>query len=288
MSTNKKIFNIASSLYSQSNYDIPSLDDAKDILDSLTHYKDYFTHLTPIGYLKLILCFYGVSQKMTLQEIEKKIFDKLFFAVLFESIEDYVQINCTNCDGDGYIRCSYCQGSSREDCPNCHNGDVECDNCNGTGEIDDETMCEVCNGSGNQDCYRCGGTAEVNCHNCDGHGTEECESCNGNGEVDSDLVYCWLYFIASYNPKLNHICELEENTETPITTSGDLENPKLKILTLATKIKEIPISSEFFDNIYCVEYLGDSPNLKFENSDSINFQMPESGDEGLLKFTVDI
>jgi hypothetical protein len=66
------------------------------------------------------------------------------------------------------------------DCPECHNGHIPCDNCDGTGEVE----CGVCDGAGEEDCRFCGGSgmdedAGEECDMCEGDGKQTCEHCNG-------------------------------------------------------------------------------------------------------------
>ena len=81
------------------------------------------------------------------------------------------------------------------DCPNCHNGQEPCDNCDGTGE----TECDRCDGNGEEDCDYCGGSGmdedageecdmcegdgKQTCEHCNGHTTESCNYCGGDGET---------------------------------------------------------------------------------------------------------
>ena len=75
------------------------------------------------------------------------------------------------------------------DCPDCHNGQEPCDNCDGTGE----TKCRRCDGNGEEDCDYCGGSgmdedAGEECDMCQGSGRMTCGNCNGSGEESCN--YC--------------------------------------------------------------------------------------------------
>jgi hypothetical protein len=67
------------------------------------------------------------------------------------------------------------------DCPNCHNGQESCDNCDATGE----TQCNSCDSSGEEDCNYCDGSGVYEdgeeCDMCEGDGKQTCGSCNGSG-----------------------------------------------------------------------------------------------------------
>lgn len=81
------------------------------------------------------------------------------------------------------------------DCPNCHNGQEPCDNCDGTGEVEcrecdgsGELDCDYCDGSGmyedGEECDMCEGAGRITCGNCNGHTTESCNYCGGDGETN--------------------------------------------------------------------------------------------------------
>ena len=92
--------------------------------------------------------------------------------------------NCDNCDGTGEIQCDTCDGSGEEDCRYCGGSGMdedsgeECDMCEGDGK----QTCEHCNGSGEESCNYCGGDGDVNCSNCDGTG-------NIFSDYKSEVVY---------------------------------------------------------------------------------------------------
>lgn len=144
--------------------------------------------------------------------------DKIYIYVV-EDYDDreYIETECNECYGDGYVECSECYGNGKESCDTCDGeGSVECDMCDGSGnedcgycdgkgseteeddegdEIDVECVhcdgkgterCNECGGSGNFECYSCEGTGDENCRKCEGSGNEYCDQCEGNGQVQSD------------------------------------------------------------------------------------------------------
>jgi hypothetical protein len=135
--------------------------------------------------------------------------DKIYIYTVEDYDEkSYVDQECNECYGDGYVECSSCDGSAREDCSSC-DGDmtVDCDSCNGSGteecgycdgkgsetEEDDEgdeteVECVHCDGRGTEDCDSCGGSGNFECHSCDGKGFEDCSHCEGNGNEPCE--YC--------------------------------------------------------------------------------------------------
>ena len=92
---------------------------------------------------------------------------------LYTNIMDS-QEQCDECEGDGNVSCSWCDGDGVVPCDYCTNGTIDCEDCDGTGEIEDET-CSTCQGGG-----------ELKCNECDGEGEEACSSCD-NGNVDCEI-----------------------------------------------------------------------------------------------------
>ena len=55
--------------------------------------------------------------------------------------------------------------------------ETECDACDGTGRVD----CDHCDGTGEYECEHCG--YEVDCKHCDGEGSFRCDKCDGSGVI---------------------------------------------------------------------------------------------------------
>lgn len=76
-------------------------------------------------------------------------------------------------------KCKECNGT----------GLVDCSNCSGTGEVNTETTCTTCAGSGlySVTCPTCNGIDSDACVDCQGSGVKEisCVTCAGDGKVDS-------------------------------------------------------------------------------------------------------
>ena len=123
--------------------------------------------------------------------------------------------SCDYCD-EGERECDYCVGGQVE-CPDCGGeGEFDCENCNGTGEVSEYcepcdatgeirvdceecdnaigevgyVQCEVCDGTGEDDdgkqCKTCEGEMQVKCEVCEGRGdlNGECPECDGTGELE--------------------------------------------------------------------------------------------------------
>ena len=171
--------------------------------------------------------------------------DKIYIYTVEDYDEkSYVDHECNECYGVGYVECSSCDGSSRETCSTCE-GDttVDCDNCNGSGteecgycdgkgsetEEDDEgdeteVECVHCDGRGTEECDSCGGSGNFECHSCDGKGfedcshcegggSESCDYCSGNGEVQSDEEYYTSHYTTYRTTLDNLIFSFEEPME---------------------------------------------------------------------------
>lgn len=64
---------------------------------------------------------------------------------------------------------------------------MQCDNCNGEGQI--LTECDECNGYGYFKCYECSGSGVVACDNCGRTGRTRCDVCRGTGRL-RDCIFC--------------------------------------------------------------------------------------------------
>ena len=135
--------------------------------------------------------------------------DKIYIYTVEDYDEkSYVDHECNECYGEGYVECDSCDGSARETCSTCDGEEtVDCESCNGSGteecgycdgkgsetEEDDEgdeteVECIHCDGRGTEDCDSCGGSGNFECHSCDGKGFEDCSHCEGNGNEPCE--YC--------------------------------------------------------------------------------------------------
>ena len=86
------------------------------------------------------------------------------------------QEECEECYGDGNVSCSWCDGDGVVNCDECTNGTIDCEDCDGTGEIDDEP-CSTCEGGGKVRCGDCDGDGEISCSWCD-NGMVDCDNCD--------------------------------------------------------------------------------------------------------------
>ncbi|HYV92233.1 MAG TPA: hypothetical protein VE978_10635 [Chitinophagales bacterium] len=87
----------------------------------------------------------------------------------------YKTINCTSCNGYGYLNCNSCKG----------NGKITCYSCNGNGK----NTCYSCKGKGNNTCYSCNGRGYNTCYSCYGKGYNQCSACYGRGFTSCSTCY---------------------------------------------------------------------------------------------------
>jgi hypothetical protein len=171
--------------------------------------------------------------------------DKIYIYTVEDYEEKlYIDLECNECYGDGYVECDSCDGSTRETCGTCDGEEtVDCDSCNGEGtqecgycdgkgsetEEDDEgdetevecvhcdgrgaEECDSCGGSGNFECYSCSGEGFEDCNQCDGGGSESCAYCEGSGQVQSDSEYYTSHYTTYRTTLDNLIFSFEEPME---------------------------------------------------------------------------
>jgi len=107
------------------------------------------------------------------------------------------EVKCSHCGGDGYVgkpkddgsnKCVFCKGTGWHVCPECTNGQVTCETCNGKGEV----ICETCKASGKVNCNNCKATGKIICDKCyndsQRYGKIDCPTCKTVGRL-GQLVY---------------------------------------------------------------------------------------------------
>ena len=115
---------------------------------------------------------------------------------LYSSIKE---VNCSGCNGRGYITCDKCKGSGTFECKKCKGtGSIPCNACKGEKKLylklrvmTDEKKtsmempynCDVCGGLGTLHCDYCGGTGKVDCDKCHGGAKNPCRECKGTGTL---------------------------------------------------------------------------------------------------------
>ena len=217
--------------------------------------------------------------------------------------KEYIDLECSECYGDGYVECDRCDGSGNDECRHCDGeGSVDCDSCGGEGteecgycdgegsetEEDDEgdevevecvhcdgkgtERCGNCNGSRNFECSSCNGSGNESCYHCEGSGSEGCESCDGAGQVQSDEEY-YIDISISYNVTLDSsILRFEDKPMENDDFENDVEyNFYLKFIRTQKDVLVSDIDSEYdtddWDRVVVV-----SDVIELTDSNSENFR----------------
>ena len=115
----------------------------------------------------------------------------MYLTIVEYTEDDYVVtdeiewVDCPECDGRGTEECYDCNGSGK---------DESCDECDGSGEIEDPNgeegdtlVCDECDGSGEMGCYRCVG-----------EGNYDCSYCGGDSEIEKEYEKYELTTITDY------------------------------------------------------------------------------------------
>ena len=132
---------------------------AKDIV-----FEDLFRSLSNENFL--ILCFMLPKIKESdktsdITKLYEQIKNSFFSFSLVEVQNHGVEISCDDCNGDGDVRCDWCD-----------DGEVECEECGGDGEDSDGDDCSECNGRGHVSCEECSGDGYSSCYSCHGQGVQ--------------------------------------------------------------------------------------------------------------------
>jgi len=248
--------------------------------------RDYFGELFKtdrMGYVKTSYYIYSLL-KTGKFELGDNIINNLFFASILETDNETYYDTCNNCAGDGYescdecdsngnVTCSECDGEGEVGCWECDgDGKISCDDCDGTGEDEEGNNCSGCGGSGEVTCGDCEGKGEKTCGNCNGDGEESCgecggdgsktcDTCYGRGEEVTDAINYVTYDICTSNKDIFNLCELNVNTEKPITTDDTYGDFWKEIINLGRKEKHGEQDFELeTEQVYCY-YFTTEPRL---------------------------
>jgi len=230
-----------------------------------------------MGYIKTTYYIYSLLKTDNF-DLGDNIINNLFFASVLETENENYTDSCDECNGNGYencydcdstgeIACRNCEESGKEECGSCDGtGNVECDDCDGSGSDEEgepciscdgtgELNCDNCNGKGKVTCEECGGDGRESCNSCNGDGTVSCDECDGVGDVQTDETKYMTYDVCTSNRDIYNICELNANTEKPITTDETYGDFWKETITLGKREKhgdqDFELESE---QLYCYFY----------------------------------
>jgi hypothetical protein len=122
-----------------------------------------------------------------IDETYDRIETNMFSVELVEIYNTEPEVDCPDCH-NGQEPCDNCDGTGEEECRRCDgNGEEDCDYCGGSGMDEDAgEECDMCEGSGRMTCGRCNGSGEESCNYCGGDGETNCSNCDATGNIYSD------------------------------------------------------------------------------------------------------
>lgn len=195
-------------------------------------YNQMVSVLSGIDLVKLVFLISKINLgEKEFEGILWKIENEGFTYSLGEVIDDEVKENCHYCGGDGHVDCSHCDM-----------GEVECDDCGGSGENEEGETCDYCDGSGKLDCSECGGDSY-----------ESCDDCDGTGQVTQNDTYelSVEYFFSIDEEIKSELLELKRFDEIESEKIEDYRtNNETFILDIQTEIHETYIELSDSDIVY--------------------------------------
>ena len=122
-----------------------------------------------------------------IDETYDRIETNMYSVELVEIYNTEPEVDCPDCH-NGQEPCDNCDGTGEEECRRCDgNGEEDCDYCGGSGMDEDAgEECDMCEGSGRMTCGRCNGSGEESCNYCGGDGETNCSNCDATGNIFSD------------------------------------------------------------------------------------------------------
>jgi hypothetical protein len=241
----------------------------QEIYDKLTliwkKQPDYFRNYNPKDLIKLIFYIYSINETGSFS-LGDKMINNLFFAALFNTINDPASSSCDRCEGSGEYNCPICDAHGYIDCEDCDGeGKVYCDACDGSGYGDEEedAGCSDCNGTGKVRCKSCR-NGQKRCPNCETAGMIPCKECEGTGEIETGEINLTMYSICTWdNPTADRLL-LSENTNTPCFGYDyfyKIKNNKILILNFkdtSASLNFTPLDEDYY--CYSTE---DDPKLSY-------------------------
>lgn len=216
-----------------------------------THLKSLFQKMPAIDVIKIIFLIKAINDgkdpNKELQTINSFLFS---FSIVYFDPDD-VEVECSECDGNGRRTCYECDGD----------GNVNCSECDGTGK---NTYDE----SGNEDCDYCDGDGAVTCDYCNGDGEYDCDYCDGIGTqtLDNAKKYTIQQYVSYNTSVFDYVNKFNESLQE-IDENYLIDSPNT--FTIITELFEpetisddddFLIKDRFIDNTY-VNNVVDTPDL---------------------------
>lgn len=169
--------------------------------------EEYFSNFDSDDFLKI----YVFTKTLTEEGLDTPLsvllekYENTQITLMIYTNYETVEIECSECGGDGEEECQWCDGG----------GEVSCPICDGSGEDEEGERCDECSGTG-----------AVECPDCNGSGQETCSQCDGRGEiVDDDETEIRNGIFMSDDPELN-LNLLSLKLEDSPFSSGDGDFPE--------------------------------------------------------------
>ena len=151
------------------------------------HFKPLLDRMSPEDVIFYSFLIPINNKGQDIDESYDRIETNMFAVELVEIYNTEPEVDCPNCH-NGQEPCDNCDGTGETECDRCDgNGEEDCDYCGGSGMDEDAgEECDMCEGSGKMTCGRCNGSGEESCQYCGGDGDTNCYECDATGNIYSD------------------------------------------------------------------------------------------------------
>lgn len=198
--------------------DLTTRGDFQDYLQVKLDTTEKFIYFTVLMYFK--------KNNMNLDNIEN-LLNNLYVYSRIENTGENAQesceycdngnIDCENCGGTGFVSCDICNGTHKVDCLECDEG------------VDEEgEPCSECKGSGKITCDNCDRDGEVHCDECN-HGSLECSECDGRGNVYTDEYIYEIITLVSWDLEMKQKLLESLNNKEGISVWNSNEDSSIQL-----------------------------------------------------------
>lgn len=203
--------------------------------------RAFFERIPPVDLIKIIFLTKAINEgkdpNKELETINSFLFS--FSTVFFDP--DDVEVECSECSGDGRVNCHECDGD----------GNLTCSECDGDGK-------DPYDAEGESDCDYCDGEGKVTCQYCDGEGAYDCNECGGVGyETLHDLRKYTIQQFVSYNTSVFDYVHKYDNSMESIDENYLLDAPNTFVINTEllepetrSDDAEFRIKDKFIDESY--------------------------------------
>jgi hypothetical protein len=166
------------------------------------HFKFIINKMTPEDIILFSFLIPINNKKQDIDETYDRIENNMYSVEVAEIYDSEPEMDCPECH-DGHVDCSVCDGSGEVPCERCDStGEEDCMFCDGSGQDDEGEDCDSCEGDGKQTCSLCDGSSYESCDNCGGDGDLYCTNCDSSGKViDPEKVLVEYVDYISWSPR---------------------------------------------------------------------------------------